>query len=754
MKLSPYEKESFDFNDYTFLESKSYEKPDDYYDDYDEEEEEEEKSRKEKFQSFAYDNSPKGLLKKGLIIFVILTYLVWMSAQYLVSLNTDITISVLPHRIIYNLLSTNPMLAFITALLMVILSGVIVFALSQKTEKERELYKMSQRGTYGSASFATDEDMRGSIIFHQLDMPKGIVLGKRSNVKLGQQMQGAKLMSDEAYTNMQQELAVCVDSSYLDRNMNFAIFGSSGSGKSFSFVRPNILARIANGESFFVTDPSGELYRDTAGIAEKNGYKVMVLNLSTPSASNGWNPFDVLRAANPMEVQMLTASLVHTILSNTADENAKADVFFDQSEENLLKALILYVAISPHFKGEEYERHMGTVYDLLTKCAAQEGILEEFAPQNLPDSDPAAAPWKMFQGSGRLKTNFITGLASRLEIFQVDIIKEMFSHSEINLSAAGQEKCAYYVVSPVTNNKMRFLLSLFFSCAFEQLITDATNSGGKTKIPVYFLMDEFKAIGRINGFSDKVANVRKYGISIAMVFQDLDQLLQLYPKDFNSILSNCDTWMCLKVNDMETAKKLSERSGISTIEVQQVSIQRMKMTPIDPIDPMQRIGVSDQKRNLINPDEIIRYFDDKGTNDRKVLIFSSSKNPYKAKAYGWPNHQLAKYVQENQREVSDYIPPWQKEEWTLNKKRTFVGSDINNSSELYGGKSLERDEYKERARQRDDRPFQSERKEQRKEPETYKEKATKKPGGVVFNSNAESTHLVELGLDLSGKKKV
>ena len=751
MKLSPYEKESFDYSDYTFLESKSYEKPDmDFLEDYDDDEEEEEKNRKEQIQGFLYDTTPKALIKKWLILFIVLTYIVWASAQYLVSLNNDITVSVLPHRIVYNLLSTNPMLAFITALLMAILSGVVIFAMSQKTEREKELFKMSQRGTYGSANFATDEDMRGSIVFNKLDSPKGIVLGRKANVTIGQQMPGAKLMTDEAYADMMNELSVCVDNAIIDRNMNFAIFGSSGSGKSYSFVRPNILARIANRESFFVTDPSGEIYRDTAGIAEKNGYMVRVLNLSTPSASNGWNPFDVLRAANPMEVQMLTASLVHTILSNTADENAKADVFFDQSEENLLKALILYVAISPHFKGEEYERHMGTVYDLLTKCAAQEGILEEFAPQNLPDSDPAAAPWKMFQGSGRLKTNFITGLASRLEIFQVDIIKEVFSHSEIDLSAAGQKPCAYYVVSPVTNNKMRFLLSLFFSCAFEQLINDATASGGKTAIPVYFIMDEFKAIGRINGFSDKVANVRKYGISIAMVFQDLDQLLQLYPKDFNSILSNCDTWMCLKVNDMETAKKLSERSGISTIEVENTSIKRMKMTPIDPIDPVMGISTSDQRRNLMNPDEIIRYFDDKGTNDRKVLIFSSSKNPYKAKAYGWPNHALAGYVKENQREVSEYIPPWQKGEWTLNKKRTFLSSDINDSSKLYGGKSLERDEYKEKARQ----PQKNDDFVLPQLNETYKDKAKTKPGGVVFNSNAESSHLVELGLDLSGKKKV
>ena len=725
-------KEEFNFSSYDFLEPETECEP--------EEEIEEEGTFRERFQAFMKDRSFKALFKKWLIMFLILLYIVWASAQYIVSLTGDVQISFLPHRIAFNILSVNPTLALATAFLMALLAVIILFAFSKKEAEEEEAFKMAQTTTHGSAKFASDEDMRGAVCFHKLDSPRGMILGRKSNVTVEEKLDAVNILSDEAYYELDRELAACVDKGILQRNMNFAVFGPPGSGKSFSFVRPNVLARIMNGESYFVTDPSGEIYRDTAAVAEAHGFNVKVLNLSTPSSSNGWNPFDVLRSADPMEVQMLTTTLVHTILTNTADENAKGDVFFDQSEENLLKALILYVALSPHFVGEDHERHMGTVYDLLTKLAAQEGILEEFSPQRLPASDPAAAPWKMFQGAGRLRTNFITGLASRLEIFQVDIIKEMFSHSEINLSAAGQEKCAYYIVSSVTNNKMRFILSLFFSCAFEQLINDAVASGGTTKLPVFFILDEFKAIGRINGFSDTINNVRKYGLSIAMIFQDLGQLEKAYPNDANSIMSSCDTWIALGVNDVDTAKKLSERSGISTAETSRTSYKRMKLAPIDPVDPMMSMSVSEQKRNLLNPDEIMRYFDNAGTNDRKVLIFANNKNPYRLKAYGWPLHALAGEAIKSQREVSDYIPPWQKEEWTLNKKRTFLEADPTGSSELYGGKSLERDEFKERARA--------------KKPEPAEKEAMKKPGGIVFNSDAKSTHLVELGLDLSGKKKV
>lgn len=740
MNLSPYEFDEPDivedekpkkknFSSYSFVSADSYQNAripiEEEY-----EEAEDDTPMKEKFQGFISDNSMKGLVLKWLIIFLLLLYITWASLQTLFIATGEGEAGFLPHQVIGNMIGGNAALAGITAIVMMFLSGAIVFMLNKKGYLEDASYTLSKNATHGSAKFATDKTMEGAIAFRALSDPEGICLGRKPLEETNEQV------------------SVCVPGN-IGRNMNFAVFGSSGAGKSYSFARPNLLTRIARKESFIVTDPSGELYRDTAALAEKNGFTVRVLNLKWPDASNGWNPLDVLQNASATEVQMLTASLVHTILSNTADDNARGDVFFDQSEENLLKALMLYVAVSPHFKGRENERHMGTVYDLLTKLAAQEGILEEFAPQNLPDNDPAAAPWKMFQGAGKLKTNFITGLASRLELFQTDIIKEMFSHSEINLSAPGQEPCAYYVMSPVTNNKMRFLLSLFFSCAFEQLITDAESSGGKLKVPVFFILDEFKAIGRINAFADKVANVRKYGISIAMIFQDLNQLKQAYEHDFNSILSNCDTWLTLGVNDLDTAKMLSERSGTTTVMTKSEARSQMKMTPMQPVDPMLKINEGESKRNLMNPDEIMAYFDSMG-GDRKALVFARNKYPYRILTYDWHFHKLAKFVEmkEYSREARQFIPPWQKGEYNVigREDRTFISMDKNYSSELeYGGKTKERDTYKERARE------ESTKKPQKKRTE---EVAKKKSGGIVFNADAKSSHLVELGLDLTGKKKV
>ena len=60
-----------------------------------------------------------------------------------------------------------------------------------------------------------------------------------------------------------------LDTKKTDRNNNILIAGGSDCGKSFKFAKLNI-----------ITDPKGELCRDTARLLHENGYNVKVLNLN------------------------------------------------------------------------------------------------------------------------------------------------------------------------------------------------------------------------------------------------------------------------------------------------------------------------------------------------------------------------------------------------------------------------------------------------------------------------------------------
>lgn len=69
-----------------------------------------------------------------------------------------------------------------------------------------------------------------------------------------------------------------------DADIHTLMIGASGVGKTANFLYPNIEYCCAAGMSFVTTDSKGDLYRNTATIAEKYyGYKISVIDLRNPT---------------------------------------------------------------------------------------------------------------------------------------------------------------------------------------------------------------------------------------------------------------------------------------------------------------------------------------------------------------------------------------------------------------------------------------------------------------------------------------
>lgn len=605
----------------------------------------------EGFRGFLFDQSLESVLKRALLIFVAVFYIGLLMTQNL-SANSFFnqstgefqgpTFTFNPITIAMNIPAAITFLVFLISLFA---GGWYYYCrnLKGKGGKIGQTFNLSDKGTYGTASLATDRMIRDKVVFSTRNRPEGLPCG----------------------ISMETGKSVCLPP-WPQSNKNMAVFGASGSGKSWGFVRPAIITCIDRRTSFVVTDPSGELYRDTAKLAKAAGMKVRVLNLKDFAASDGWNPLDELRMTPRDEVQTRIDTFAATIMKNAAEDDTKRNAFFDDAELGLLKALIAYVAVSPGFIGEEHERHLGTLYDIMFSMTQNGGLMP--AISELDPKDPARANWGFYENAEKLKTNYLQGLSGKLQALQNDALKEVLSHNEMDLRSLGKEPCAYYVIPSVANDAYKFVMSLFFSCAFEELITEAEqNISGKLDVPVYFLFDEFKSIGTISGFSDKLANVRKYDISISMIFQDPGQIEYNYPKQSDSILSNCDHWLVLGVNDMKTAKFISDRCGEATIRNESLAETHSKYAPVQMI-PEQRVSIADGKRMVLTPDEVYRMPSD------EAIIICRTKNAYICKKYGWPNHYFAEYIDNpvNKTHPSSHVPEWQNEEKTMDKPRTFL----------------------------------------------------------------------------------
>ena len=604
---------------------------------------------------FIQNKTLAGKLKRTAVLFVFILYinLVLFQSVYQFSLNSQYEKTINPFKIFFVTIREHHTILALSAI-MALMATFIIFYVVQKRRKMKEPkdFEISNTNTYGDAIYATDEEMnRDALEFYQKDRPYGLIT----------------CLSDKGE-------AACVPHGG-GRNENVAVFGATGSGKTFGYAKPNILMCIDRGFSAIVTDPSGELFTATYKLAIAKGVEVRVLNLKSIDASNGWNCLTPLIEMGPDDYRsdILAMSLVKTILSNAKGEDNKSDNYFDLLEENMFACLIKYVALSPNFVGEEHERHLGTCYDILTEITKNGGeypFFDEFF--EMYPTDPAASAWKIYKGYGsKQRESAMSGLEGKIHIFQTDLIKEVFSHNEIDLSLPGRKQCIYYVISSFQDESFTPLFTLFFSLTFQVLIQEAEkNLDKKLKVPTMFILDEFKAIGRINRFSDIMANVRKYRISLSIIFQDIAQLEKAYPHESISILSNCDTWVVLGVNDQETAKAMADRSGEATIKTES---KRAAIPLYKPhIVTEEAHTEADGQRLLLTPHQVITL-SEKG----KILIIARGHNVYLAEKYGFIYHYLAGYInnEDNHMLDMDYVPKWREEQKTLEKGRTYLTGD-------------------------------------------------------------------------------
>ena len=167
-------------------------------------------------------------------------------------------------------------------------------------------FTVSKEGTYGTASWMGEKELKEVLKVEPLEKAEDILLGKWKGK------------------------AVCLPAD-TRLNRHIAVFGASGTGKSRGLIRPALFNIIRRGESAVITDSKGELYADTAELFRRHGYKVKVFNLVNPEHGGPWNCMAGL-GGDTLLAQVLT----NVIIGNTS--SGKTDHFWDNGEGNLLKA--------------------------------------------------------------------------------------------------------------------------------------------------------------------------------------------------------------------------------------------------------------------------------------------------------------------------------------------------------------------------------------------------------------------------------
>ena len=400
------------------------------------------------------------------------------------------------------------------------------------------------------------------------------------------------------------------------RNKNILVIGGSGSGKTRFFVKPSLLQMHS---SYVVTDPKGQLLRETGKllahggpkrdengkpVRDKHGkvvyepYRIKVLNTINFSKSMKYNPLAYVRSEKDI------LKLVNVIIANTKGDGEKSsEDFWIKAERLLYCALIGYI----WYEAEPEERNFITLLDLLNACEAREDdetykspvdILFDDLAKKQPEHFAVKQYVKFKMAAGKTLKSILVSCGARLAPFDIKELRDIMTEDELELDTMGDRKTALFLIMSDTDTTFNFVIAMLQSQLFNLLCDKADDLyNGRLPVHVRCLLDEFANIGQIPNFDKLIATIRSREISASIILQSQSQLKTIYKDAADTIVGNCDVTLFLGGKEKSTLKEISELLGKETIDSLSQSENRGAQTSH---------GLSYQKlgKELMTQDEI------------------------------------------------------------------------------------------------------------------------------------------------------
>lgn len=334
------------------------------------------------------------------------------------------------------------------------------------------------------------------------------------------------------------------------------IVANTGRGKTSSFVIPNIFT--LDNCSILATDLSGELFQKTSGKMKEKGFEIKTLNLFEIEKSSSFNPLATVKTDKDIlevvEILFLSAGMTQ-------------DPFWNSGAKTILRIIITCLVIQKEKESSKEFCNFANVRYLLNNFGKNgEGLINFISkyadPMTLND-------FKGFISNNEKTTQgFIATALSVLAIFGTNSISKLTAQNEIDFEEIRRKKTIIYLIIPQHElNSYAFLLSLFYARFFKSCFE---NTKSNKNLPVYCLLDEAGHI-KIPNLATVITTIRKYKVSISLIFQSLSQIESLYGiNDTQTILgggvnskiffAGCDDQTCDKLSKLLGNITVSERN--------------------------------------------------------------------------------------------------------------------------------------------------------------------------------------------------
>lgn len=430
-------------------------------------------------------------------------------------------------------------------------------------------------------------------------------------------------------------------------NNNILVIGGSGSGKTWTFVTPNVLE---SNYSQIVVDPKGGVLKATGKFMEERGWKIKILNFVQTEAdkeedrynSDGYNFFEYISSIEDI------TKIVSALASYKEDSSSKGTddyweekgkdiikcvfaylkfVNTDKSKQNPTEALNLIRSIDPATKQGEFPDRMRQLEEDMKKNIQKTS--KEFEYQQY-----TFGLWQEFSKESEKPLSSMLSVAKgKLSKFSSPALRNLTAKDELKLEDfGGKEKCILYIITPDNDKSLGFLVSILFYQLISKMYEMARRyDNGEIPIPLQIVLDEFTNIGKLPDYLGIISTVRSRNVGITMIAQSFVQIKDVYGENgLETILANVNYILFLgagssRGEDKSTLTgKISDMLGKTTIEYSTNNKTRGKESSVSE-------SHSVSGRPLMTAEEVAVY--------KGAILFINGKFPIKDDKYKTISHQ-------------------------------------------------------------------------------------------------------------------
>lgn len=472
------------------------------------------------------------------------------------------------------------------------------------------------------------------------------------------------------------------------------IIGSTGSGKTTTFVNPMIqlLGASGAGSSMLITDPKGELLSLHSKFLKERGYDVKVLDLRDTYHSYRWNPLEPLwdtyqeylnaeneaykhrgdvkkskfeavgdpesftdewyvfrgKAYSSMdrlvaEVKIFRAQRFDEVYEDMNDlvsvlvpVQNQNDPMWEKGARSITMAVLLAMledSENPELGMTRERFNLFNMSKILQRSEDDYRELKNYFAGRDRLSKAVALSKQVLDAADKTRSSYMSVLQEKLSIFNDSGVCALTSASDFNTADLALKPTAIFVKIPDEKDTRHGLASIFMTNVYKSLIKLSTQYEDLS-LPrnVYYILDEFGNMPKIEKFDKMITVGRSRKIWFNMIVQSYAQLNNVYGDTVADIVKgNCGIKMFIGSNDMGTCKEYSELCGNVTVVTQGSNASGKDNTSY---------SQSIQTRPLIYPSELQRLNNKQSSGNSIIVTFGN----YPLKTNFTPSYKVPMYV--------------------------------------------------------------------------------------------------------------